>query len=74
MPEILKKRKGRRGRIAKSDTYNLLERLLKHENSVLWFMSDHDMIFTNNTGERVIRMSRLKMKVSGCFRTNRMHG
>ena len=71
MPGIPQRREGKRGRIAKSFAHNLLERLLKHEGSVLRFMSEPDVSFTNNAGERKIRMSKVKMKVSGCFRTER---
>ena len=69
MPEIPQRRDGQRGRIAKSDTHNLHEALLILEESVLRFMSDPDVCFTNNTGEQKIRMSKVKIKVSGCFRT-----
>ena len=71
MPGIPQRREGKRGRIAKSFAHNLLDRLLKHEGSVLRFMSEPDVSFTNNAGERKIRMSKVKMKVSGCFRTER---
>ena len=71
-PEIPRRRKGKRGRVAKSFGHNLHDRLLKNEDSVLRFMSDPDVSFTNNTGEqKKIRMSKVKIKVSGCFRTER---
>ena len=69
LPEIPQRREGQRGRIAKSDAHNLHEALLILEKSVLRFMSDPDVSFTNNTGEQKIRMSKVKIKVSGCFRT-----
>ena len=69
MPPIPRRTSGRRGRIAKSDAHNLHERLKIHEEAVLRFLSDPDVSFTNNAGERCIRMSKVKMKVSGCFRT-----
>ena len=69
MPKIHQRREGQRGRIAKSDAHNLHEAMLILEESVLRFMSDPDVSFTNNTGEQKIRMSKVKIKVSGCFRT-----
>ena len=69
LPENPPRPKGKRGRIAKSDAHNLHERLMKHEESVLRFMGDPDVSFTNNSDEQKIRMARVKMKVSGCFRT-----
>ena len=71
LPEIPRRRKGKRVRVAKSFGHNLHDRLLKNEDSVLRFMSDPDVSFTNNTGEQKIRMSKVKIKVSGCFRTER---
>ena len=47
------------------------DRLLKYEDSVLCFMSDPDVSFTSNTAEQKIWMSKVKIKVSGCFRTER---
>ena len=69
LPEIPPRPKGRRGRIAKSDAHNLHERLAKHGESVLRFMGDPDVSFTNNAGEQKIRMAKVRIKVSGCFRT-----
>ena len=71
LPEIFRRREGKRGRIARSIGHNLHDRLLKYEDSVLRFMSDPDVSFTNNTGEQKIRMSKVEIKVSGCFRTER---
>ena len=69
LPEIPPPKKGKRGRVAKSDAHNLHERLVKHEEDVLRFMRDPDVAFTNNAGEQKIRMAKVKIKVSGCFRT-----
>ena len=41
MPEIPQRREGKRDRIAKSFAHNLLERLLKYEDSVLRFTCDY---------------------------------
>ena len=69
LPALPPRRKGQRGRIAKSDAHNLHERLAQHEQSVLRFLHAPEVSFTNNAGERGLRMSKVKMKVSGCFRT-----
>ena len=69
LPAIPPRTKGQRGRIAKSDAHNLHERLAKHEDAVLRFLRDPPVSFTNNAGERGLRMAKVKIKVSGCFRT-----
>ena len=69
LPAIPPRSKGQRGRIAKSAAHNLHERLAKHEASVLRFLRDPHVSFTNNAAERALRMAKVKMKVSGCFRT-----
>jgi len=71
LPPLLKKPTGRRGRIAKSDAHTLWERLYKHEKSVLLFARDPHVAFTNNRAERDLRMSKVKQKVSGCFRVQK---
>ena len=69
LPGIPPRSNGKRGRIAKSDAHNLHERLVKHEDAVLRFIRDPDVSFTDNAGEQEIRMAKVKIKVSGCFRT-----
>jgi len=68
LPPIPAKPKGRRGRVAKSDAHNLLERLQVHEQAALLFAKNANVSFTNNRAERDLRMSKVKQKVSGCFR------
>jgi transposase len=68
LPPIPKKPSGKRGKIAKSDAHNLWERLKNNESSVLFFAKKSEVSFTNNRAERDLRMSKVKQKVSGCFR------
>jgi transposase len=63
------KKKGKRGRIKKTKSRNLLERLRDYENDTLRFM-EHDLVpFSNNLGENDIRMTKVQQKISGCFRS-----
>lgn len=68
LPAIPPKPNGKRGKMAKSDAHNLLERLRDNESSVLLFAKNSDVSFTNNRSERDLRMAKVKQKVSGCFR------
>ena len=69
LPAIPAKPSGQRGRIAKSDAHNLLERMQKYESAILLFAKDGNVPFTNNRAERDLRMAKVKQKVSGCFRS-----
>ena len=71
LPAIPEKTTKRRGKVAKSDAHNLLDRLKKYETSVLLFASLPHVSFTNNRAERDLRMAKVKQKVSGCFRTEK---
>jgi transposase len=63
------KKKGKRGRIKKSKSRNLLERLRDYENDTLRFMENTLLPFSNNLGENDIRMTKVQQKISGCFRS-----
>lgn len=61
--------KKKRGRPAKTKSQNLLTRLGDFEDSVLAFLQDINVPFTNNLAEQDIRMIKVRLKISGCFRT-----
>ena len=71
LPPIPPRHNGQRGRIAKSDAHNLWARMKNHESAVLLFAKNPHVAFTNNRAERDLRMSKVKQKVSGCFRTRK---
>ena len=59
----------RRGKVKQSKSRNLLQRLIDYEDDALRFMTTENVPFTNNLGERDIRMLKLQQKISGCFRS-----
>ena len=63
------KRKGSRGKMARSKSRNLLERLRDFENDVLRFMDEEIVPFSNNQAENDLRMTKVQQKISGCFRS-----
>ena len=68
-PPDPQRRPGQRGRVKRSKSRNLLERLLNYEQETLRFMIDARVPFTNNQGENDIRMTKVHQKISGCFRS-----
>ena len=61
--------KKKRGRPKRRPGHNLVIRLRDHEDAVLRFLHDPAVPFTNNVAEQGGRMMKVKMKISGCFRT-----
>jgi transposase len=68
LPKIEKK-PGVRGRPKHREGHNLLQRLKTFKTETLRFMTDFDVPFTNNLAEQDLRMMKVKMKISGSFRT-----
>ena len=68
-PPDERKREGKRGRLKRTKSRNLLERLRNFEEDALRFMDDEMVPFTNNLGENDIRMTKVQQKISGCFRS-----
>jgi transposase len=59
----------KRGRPKHSKAQNLLERFQTHRDSILAFLFDPTVPFSNNLAEQDIRMLKVQQKISGCFRT-----
>lgn len=59
----------KRGRIKHRIGHNLLLRFKNHKEEVLRFLVDTSVPFTNNTAEQDLRMMKVKMKISGGFRS-----
>jgi transposase len=61
--------KKRRGRTKKRVGHNLVIRMRDHRESVLRFITDPAVPFTNNQAEQDVRMMKVRLKVSGGFRS-----
>ncbi len=59
----------RRGKPKKGKVLSLIERLRDLKEDVLRFFTDFRAPFSNNIGEKSFRLSKLKMKVAGSFRS-----
>jgi len=58
-----------RGRVKHRPGHNLLQRLKTFQTETLRFLTDFDVPFTNNLAEQDLRMMKVRMKISGSFRT-----
>ena len=47
----------------------IVDRLQRHRDDILRFMTDLSVPFDNNGSERDLRMVKLQQKIGGCFRT-----
>jgi transposase len=68
-PPVVDQQRKKKGRIKRSKSRNLLERLRDFENDTLRFMDEVIVPFTNNQGENDLRMTKVQQKISGCFRS-----
>ena len=70
LPPLVRATKTRkRGRPKRRTGHNLARRMQAHKAAILLFLQDLKVPFTNNEAERDLRMTKVRQKVSGSFRT-----
>ncbi len=68
-PKETERAKGQRGRLARSDALNRLERFAAYRKNTLRFTRRAEVPFTKNRAEPDRRLDKVKQNVAGCFRT-----
>ncbi|WP_419902873.1 IS66 family transposase [Kiloniella sp.] len=70
LPPLARPMKTRkRGRPRRRTGHNMARRMQAHKNAILLFLDNLNVPFTNNEAERDLRMTKVRQKVSGSFRT-----
>ena len=70
-PDESTRKAGQRGRLKRTKSRALLERLINFKDDVLRFLDNPLVPFTNNQGENDIRMTKVHQKISGSFRSKK---
>jgi len=70
-PDENTRKAGQRGRLKRTKSRALLERLINFKDDVLRFLDNPLVPFTNNQGENDIRMTKVHQKISGSFRSKK---
>ena len=70
-PDESTRKAGQRGRLKRTKSRALLERLINFKDDILKFLNNPLVPFTNNQGENDIRMTKVHQKISGSFRSKK---
>lgn len=62
--------KGNSGKAPQTEGRNLINRFIKFRHWILGILYDKNAPWTNNLAERDLRMTKVKQKISGCFRND----